>query len=82
MEIEDQVEALSFIAEQTNYIDLTRVAIHGWSYGKSFSFILEMFCPPTEFIFVAVTDPSLLLMFICEFHAIFINILVPCKVAI
>jgi dipeptidyl aminopeptidase/acylaminoacyl peptidase len=34
IEIDDQVEALLHVAEQYNYIDLTRVAIHGWSYGK------------------------------------------------
>ena len=33
VEISDQVEVLEWLAETTNYIDLTRVAIHGWSYG-------------------------------------------------
>ncbi|XP_074661290.1 dipeptidyl peptidase 9-like [Tubulanus polymorphus] len=33
VEIEDQVEGLQWIASQVNYIDLSRVAIHGWSYG-------------------------------------------------
>ena len=36
IEIEDQVEALLHVAEQTSYIDITRVAIHGWSYGNFF----------------------------------------------
>ncbi|XP_023228429.1 dipeptidyl peptidase 9-like [Centruroides sculpturatus] len=33
VEIADQVEVLLKLAETTNYIDLDRVAIHGWSYG-------------------------------------------------
>lgn len=33
VEIADQVEVLLKLAETTNYIDLERVAIHGWSYG-------------------------------------------------
>lgn len=33
MEIEDQVEGLQFVAEKYGFIDLSRVAIHGWSYG-------------------------------------------------
>lgn len=39
IEIEDQVEALLHIAEQTSYIDITRVAIHGWSYGNISSLV-------------------------------------------
>ncbi|XP_059915573.1 dipeptidyl peptidase 9 isoform X3 [Gadus macrocephalus] len=33
VEIEDQVEGLQFVAERYNFVDLSRVAIHGWSYG-------------------------------------------------
>ncbi|XP_031560126.1 dipeptidyl peptidase 9-like [Actinia tenebrosa] len=33
VEIEDQVEGLEYIAKTTNCIDMSRVAIHGWSYG-------------------------------------------------
>lgn len=33
MEIEDQVEGLQFVAQKYGFIDLSRVAIHGWSYG-------------------------------------------------
>lgn len=33
VEIEDQVEALQWLAENTGFIDMNRVAIHGWSYG-------------------------------------------------
>ena len=33
VEIEEQVEGLEYIASVTNFIDLSRVAIHGWSYG-------------------------------------------------
>ena len=34
MEIADQVEGLMWIASKVDFIDLNRVAIHGWSYGK------------------------------------------------
>ncbi|XP_003492882.1 dipeptidyl peptidase 9 isoform X1 [Bombus impatiens] len=33
VELNDQVEVLKWLAETTGYIDLNRVAIHGWSYG-------------------------------------------------
>lgn len=33
VEIEDQVEGLHYIADKYKFVDLTRVAIHGWSYG-------------------------------------------------
>lgn len=33
VEIEDQVEGLQFVAEKYGFVDLSRVAIHGWSYG-------------------------------------------------
>ena len=33
VEIEDQVEGLQYVAEKFNFVDLSRVAIHGWSYG-------------------------------------------------
>ncbi|CAL8281303.1 unnamed protein product [Lota lota] len=33
VEIEDQVEGLQYVAERFNFVDLSRVAIHGWSYG-------------------------------------------------
>lgn len=33
VEIQDQVEALEWLAENTGFIDMNRVAIHGWSYG-------------------------------------------------
>lgn len=35
VELKDQVEVLRWLAETLGYIDLQRVAIHGWSYGKS-----------------------------------------------
>ena len=38
VELDDQVEALRILAEQLGYIDMDRVAIHGWSYGKIISF--------------------------------------------
>lgn len=39
MEVEDQVEGLQWLAANTDFIDLSRVAIHGWSYGKSDTFL-------------------------------------------
>ncbi|CAN9500357.1 unnamed protein product [Ophioblennius macclurei] len=33
VEISDQVEGLHYIADKYQFVDLTRVAIHGWSYG-------------------------------------------------
>ena len=35
VEISDQVEGLQWLASQVDFIDLNKVAIHGWSYGKS-----------------------------------------------
>ncbi|XP_042562511.1 dipeptidyl peptidase 9 isoform X2 [Clupea harengus] len=33
VEIEDQVEGLEYVAEKYKFVDMSRVAIHGWSYG-------------------------------------------------
>ncbi|XP_028672429.1 dipeptidyl peptidase 9 [Erpetoichthys calabaricus] len=33
VEIEDQVEGLQYVAEKYKFVDMSRVAIHGWSYG-------------------------------------------------
>ncbi|CAG9836464.1 unnamed protein product [Diabrotica balteata] len=33
VELKDQVEVLRWLSESLQYIDLSRVAIHGWSYG-------------------------------------------------
>ncbi|KAF7284247.1 hypothetical protein GWI33_022397 [Rhynchophorus ferrugineus] len=33
VELKDQVEVLTWLANKLGYIDLDRVAIHGWSYG-------------------------------------------------
>lgn len=40
VEIEDQVEGLQWLAANMDFIDLSRVAIHGWSYGKGKQFDL------------------------------------------
>ncbi len=34
VEIEEQVEGLQYIAMTSECIDMERIAIHGWSYGK------------------------------------------------
>ena len=33
VEMKDQVEVLSWLGENTPFMDMDRVAIHGWSYG-------------------------------------------------
>ena len=33
MELADQVEVLRWLGSVTNYMDISRVGIHGWSYG-------------------------------------------------
>ncbi|XP_015598868.1 dipeptidyl peptidase 9 isoform X2 [Cephus cinctus] len=33
VELNDQVEVLRWLSETTGYIDINRVALHGWSYG-------------------------------------------------
>jgi len=33
VEVADQVEGLQWLASQYSFIDMDRVAIHGWSYG-------------------------------------------------
>lgn len=33
MEIDDQVEALEYLSSRYSFMDMDRVAIHGWSYG-------------------------------------------------
>ncbi|CAH1154679.1 unnamed protein product [Phaedon cochleariae] len=33
VELKDQVEVLKWLSDSLDYIDLSRVAIHGWSYG-------------------------------------------------
>jgi len=34
VEVADQVEGLMWLASQYSFIDMDRVAIHGWSYGR------------------------------------------------
>lgn len=36
VELKDQVEVLKWLSDTLGYLDLSRVAIHGWSYGKNF----------------------------------------------
>ena len=33
VEIADQIEGLEYLSSTLGYIDMNRVAIHGWSYG-------------------------------------------------
>ena len=39
VELHDQVEVLQWVAETMSCIDLSRVAIHGWSYGGYLSLL-------------------------------------------
>ena len=39
VEIEDQVEGLEYVAKATGFVDLSRIAIHGWSYGMTVQLI-------------------------------------------
>ncbi|KAM8794922.1 dipeptidyl peptidase 9 isoform 2-T2 [Eudromia elegans] len=48
VEIEDQVEGLHYVAEKYRFVDLTRVAIHGWSYGGFLS-LMGLICKPEVF---------------------------------
>jgi len=48
VEIEDQVEGLHYVAEKYGFIDLSRVAIHGWSYGGFLS-LMGLICKPNIF---------------------------------
>lgn len=34
VELGDQVEVLNWLSKNLDYIDMDRVAIHGWSYGE------------------------------------------------
>lgn len=38
VELNDQVEVLNTLSQELGYIDMDRVAIHGWSYGKMDTF--------------------------------------------
>lgn len=33
VELSDQIEVLQWLSEYLGYIDMNRLAIHGWSYG-------------------------------------------------
>uniref|UniRef100_A0A670KBP9 dipeptidyl-peptidase IV n=1 Tax=Podarcis muralis TaxID=64176 RepID=A0A670KBP9_PODMU len=48
VEIEDQVEGLHYVAEKYGFVDLSRVAIHGWSYGGFLS-LMGLICKPHIF---------------------------------
>ena len=41
VEVADQVEGLQWLASRVGYIDLDRVAVHGWSYGTLYTHIFS-----------------------------------------
>lgn len=61
MEIEDQVEGLQFVAQKYGFIDLSRVAIHGWSYGGFLSLMGLIHKPQVFKVGPAPRPPSCLL---------------------
>lgn len=48
VELADQVEVLHWLADITGYLDLSRVGIHGWSYGGYLS-LMALVQYPSEF---------------------------------
>ena len=56
VEVTDQLEGLEYIAKKSGYIDLSRVAIHGWSYGGSIS-LLALAQNPCRFMCAAADAP-------------------------
>lgn len=63
MEIEDQVEGLQYVAEKFNFVDLSRVAIHGWSYGGFLSLMGLIQRPNVFKVCIAI---CLSVLFICS----------------
>lgn len=59
VEIEDQVEGLQYVAEKFNFVDLSRVAIHGWSYGGFLS-LMGLIQRPNVFKVRRTFRPSVL----------------------
>uniref|UniRef100_A0A8C6PVI2 dipeptidyl-peptidase IV n=1 Tax=Nothobranchius furzeri TaxID=105023 RepID=A0A8C6PVI2_NOTFU len=51
--LEDQVEGLHYIANKYKFVDLSRVAIHGWSYGGFLSLMGLVHRPETFKVAVA-----------------------------
>lgn len=51
VELHDQVEMLKWLAGTLKYIDLDRVAIHGWSYGEYLFMYLEGVFSPSHSLF-------------------------------
>lgn len=62
MEIEDQVEGLQFVAQKFNFVDLSRVAIHGWSYGGFLS-LMGLIQRPNVFKVKLFFAPHLVFLF-------------------
>lgn len=45
VELSDQVEVLTYLSNELGFIDMDRVAIHGWSYGKNGNVVnMDFFC--------------------------------------
>lgn len=75
MEIEDQVEGLHYIANKYKFVDLSRVAIHGWSYGGFLSLMglvhePDIFKVKTTFALVMLNWSDVSSYFIYQFNFI------------
>lgn len=62
VEIEDQVEGLHYVANKYKFVDLSRVAIHGWSYGGFLS-LMGLIHKPDVF---KVETTNVLLLLLCS----------------
>ena len=55
-ELNDQVYAFGILADQLGYIDMNRVGIHGWFYGKFYYYCYIQRLPSCKVIRVVQTS--------------------------
>lgn len=70
VELADQVEILKKLSEQLGYIDMDRVAIHGWSYGKR-AFVLGVNFPHLLYLIYKFLGGYLSLMGLVHYPEVF-----------
>lgn len=71
MELADQIEVLQWLAESLGFIDMSRVAIHGWSYGGYLS-LMALAQHPDIFKVSNLHIHILLTRSVCRLNADFI----------